>query len=194
MIMFLIVLLLLSSSTTSSPAVPFYCRRFKGDCSVRRESICCRKENISTAEKEVETVKEQLEEESEDNLVASPSIIEEVTVVSPHETHVQNDFIVALTTPKPGRPVPRFCNLLKFDCKKRSNPICCRDVVDIVIQEETLQEKEKIIESDTVAESISEVGSNNGQDDNDTKTEKAKLNKNYVEKFSRKKIIQTKQA
>ena len=82
------MLLLLSSPTTSSPAVPFYCRRFKGDCSVRRDSICCREENIATTEKVVETVKKELKEESEDILVASPSIIEEVIVAVPHETHV----------------------------------------------------------------------------------------------------------
>ena len=36
----------------------------------------------------METVKKELKEESEDILVASPSIIEEVIVAVPHETHV----------------------------------------------------------------------------------------------------------
>ena len=80
---YVIPLLLLLSPTICSPAVPFYCRRFKGNCSVRRESICCREENIAaTATVEPLVVEEPVEdtEDTEDNLLASSSIIEEVVV------------------------------------------------------------------------------------------------------------------
>jgi len=188
--MFMIVLFLLSNPTTTSPAVPFYCRRFKADCSVRRDSICCREENIATTERETEAEELKKDEDSEDNLVASPSIIEEVVVAAPNETLAQNNLIIASTTSKPGRPIPRFCKLLKFDCKKRSNPICCKDVVDKVIQIELVQKNEKSKESETDAgstEAIIEVKSNNGQDDDNAKREEAKQNDNFLENFTRKK-------
>ena len=85
---FMIVLFLLSNPITTSPAVPFYCRRFKGDCSVRRDSICCREENIATTERETQAEELNKDEDSEDNLIASPSIIEEVVVAAPNETLV----------------------------------------------------------------------------------------------------------
>jgi len=188
--MFMIVLFLLSNPITTSPAVPFYCRRFKGDCSVRRDSICCREENIATTERETQAEELNKDEDSEDNLIASPSIIEEVVVAAPNETLAQNNLIIASTTSKPGRPIPRFCKLLKFDCKKRSNPICCKDVVDKVIQIELVQENGKGKESETDAEStgtIIEVKSNNGKDDDNAKREEAKQNDNLLENFTRKK-------
>ena len=147
---YVIPLLLLLSPTICSPAVPFYCRRFKGNCSVRRESICCREENIAAAAtdatKEPVVVDEPVAiKDTEDSLLASSSIIDEV-VVAPDEPLVslelldilfnlncfqlqlQNNLLrVSTTTAKPGRPGPRFCKLLKFDCKKRSNPLCCKD-------------------------------------------------------------------
>ena len=86
---FLILLLVLVSPITSSPAVPIYCRRFKANCSVRRDNICCRKENIAATATEGNIVVEKPEDitESEDNLLASSSIIEEV-VVAPDEPPV----------------------------------------------------------------------------------------------------------
>jgi hypothetical protein len=78
----LILLLVLVSPIMSSPAVPFYCRRFKANCSVRRDNICCRKENIAATATEGNIVVEKPEDitKSEDNLLASSSIIEEVVV------------------------------------------------------------------------------------------------------------------
>ena len=99
---FLFPLLLLASTILSSPSVPFYCRRFKGNCSRRRDYICCRAENIAAtetvsddksdhSEKVIGVQKPknitETESEFEDILIASPSIIEEV-VVAPDEAPV----------------------------------------------------------------------------------------------------------
>ena len=98
---FLFLVLLLASTILSSPSVPFYCRRFKGNCSNRRDYICCRAENIaatetvsddkSDSEKVIGVQKPkkitETESELEDILIASPSIIEEV-VVAPDEAPV----------------------------------------------------------------------------------------------------------
>ena len=73
--------------------------------------------------------------------------------------------------------------MLKFDCKKRSNPICCKDVVDKVIQIELVQENEKGKESESDGEStgtIIEGESNNSQDNDSAKREEAKQNDNFV--------------
>ena len=51
------------------------------------------------------------------------------------------------TTAKPGKPVPRFCKLLKFDCEKRSNPLCCKESPDELGHKETVY-KEKVIKGD----------------------------------------------
>ena len=77
----------------SFPSVPFYCKRFRGNCSVRRDNICCRQQDIATAEIEEEKeylgvgVDSEKDKELEDHLVASSSIINEV-VVSPDEAPV----------------------------------------------------------------------------------------------------------
>ena len=95
---YVIPLLLLLSPTICSPAVPFYCRRFKGNCSVRRESICCREENIAATAAAAATVEPVAVEESVeiidtgDNLLASSSFIEEV-VVAPDEPPVSLIFV-----------------------------------------------------------------------------------------------------
>ena len=113
---------------------------------MRRESICCREENIAAAAtdatKEPVVVDEPVAiKDTEDSLLASSSIIDEV-VVAPDEPLVslelldilfnlncfqlqlQNNLLrVSATTAKPDRPVTRFCKLLKFDCKKKSNPL-----------------------------------------------------------------------
>ena len=63
---------------------------------------------------------------------------------------------VSTTTAKPGRPVPRFCKLLKFDCKKRSNPLCCKDVSEelgqekLGLKEQQLKPKTKVEQSRNV--------------------------------------------
>ena len=85
----------------------------------------------ATATKEPDVVVEPVEiKETEDNLLASSSIIDEVAV-APDELPVSlslysfylkcfpfqsqdNLLRVPTTTGKPGRPVPRFCKLLKI--------------------------------------------------------------------------------
>ena len=100
---FLLVVLLLASPLSCAPAVPFYCRRFKADCRVRRDNICCRAENIATTtttiEKQGDSVVEESIEiiESEDTLVASSSIIEEV-VVAPEKPLVSLAFFISTSS------------------------------------------------------------------------------------------------
>ena len=99
---FLFPLLLLTSPILSSPSVPFYCRRFRGNCSVRRDNICCREENIDTTEAATEEKRNssanengedkprnitKTDSELEETLLSSASIIDEV-VVAPDEPQV----------------------------------------------------------------------------------------------------------
>jgi len=187
MLVTVIFLLAVPITTYSTPAVPFYCRRFKGDCSKRRDSICCREENISTTEKVVDIVEEVLKEEK-DSLVASPSIIEEVVVAAPNETLAQNNFIIPSTTTKPGRPVPRFCKLLKFDCKKRSNPLCCTDTLKEKVQvKENVKERSESNDSKDIQTELETNNNNASENENeDTIQEKETTNNISLKSFQKK--------
>ena len=93
---------MLTCQILSSPSVPFYCRRFRGNCSVRRDNICCREENIATTEAVTEEKRNssanengedkprnitKTDSELEESLLSSASIIDEV-VVAPDEPPV----------------------------------------------------------------------------------------------------------
>ena len=80
----LLSLLLLISPLRISPALPFYCRRMKGYCSIRRESICCSEEAITNTSEENTDVEESKDiQNSENDLLASSSIIKEVDRIKP---------------------------------------------------------------------------------------------------------------
>merc|ERR1711915_1048024 len=114
-------LLLLSTTAFAFPGVPFYCKRFKSDCSTRRESICCKARNseIENSSTQEPISKEPLQkvENSTESIISANSVVEEVGVAQ-DET---KENLISVSAP--ARPAPRFCKLLKFDCKKRSNPL-----------------------------------------------------------------------
>ena len=102
---------MLTSPILSSPSVPFYCRRFRGNCSVRRDNICCREENIATTEAVTEEKSNSSANENitnitkphselEETLLSSASIIDEV-VVAPDEPPV--------SLSQPQSPSKLFC-------------------------------------------------------------------------------------
>ena len=78
----LLSLLLLLSPLRISPALPFYCRRMKGYCSIRRESICCSEETNTNTSEENTDVEESKDIQNSD-LLASSSIIKEVDRIKP---------------------------------------------------------------------------------------------------------------
>jgi len=113
----LLILLLVSPFLLSFPSVPLYCKRFRGDCSIRKESICCKATNI----KQLTTAKRKtnIKPKPGKDLSAISKISEKPEQILPPSTTV--------STVRATRSVPRFCKLLKFDCKKRSNLLCCAE-------------------------------------------------------------------
>ena len=60
-------------------------------------------------------------------------------------------------SPAPSRPVPRFCKLLKFDCKNRSNPLCCTDSPHGPGQEEINYEEQQLMEKPKVTPEVNNI-------------------------------------
>jgi len=165
-------LLLLSTTAFAFPGVPFYCRRFKGDCSARRDSICCKARNseIENSSTQESISKEPLQkvENSTESIISTNSVVEEVGVAQ-DET---KENLISVSAPT-ARPAPRFCKLLKFDCKKRSNPLCCKNYGNTYRKQPTLAKEEKTVATDN------ETVSNNSLTTNvETTTELSKVKDN----------------
>jgi len=147
------ILLLFSPFLLSFPSVPLYCKRFRGDCSIRKESICCKASNI----RQTTTAKRNTDIKPKPGKDPS-NISEKLEQILPSSTTV--------STVRTTRSLPRFCKLLKFDCKKRSNLLCCAEtgsndkkaeniaiaksvtptVISLVVNEnERLKDKEKLV-------------------------------------------------
>merc|ERR1712106_1267143 len=138
----LIFLLLLGKLTDSR--VPFYCKRFRGDCSARRDSICCKALESTTtttttttvsnlgsqdvdAPSDIFDIKEEEDYEVE-GLIAEQSEVKEVFVLpeDPSVNTIDDDILDSTAVhSKPSPKLPRFCKLLKFNCGAKSNHPCC---------------------------------------------------------------------
>merc|ERR1719397_2448926 len=145
------VLLLLLPATLAD--LPFYCRFRKPNCTLRPNTKCCPPvveettlESLATTttilpddaaavavvsqqqdladeqqtEEKVDEVQTAKTRNEEEDLLAEPSQIREVIVDPPEINQIPT------SSERPEKYAPRFCLVLKYNCKSRSSHPCCR--------------------------------------------------------------------